>query len=513
MGKLSYWMNKVQGEMSKLRMANWFFNVHNMYSAPYSLHIEGHVDYRRARDLYYNRNDNYKLGAGFAKPIVNTLSGFMGTPTFTCEDEAAQEDFNAFMSGLISIMQRVHQKNLVDGEVFLRLVNLNSDTTLYPENKTRTRLACTIIPPEQIPTGGLEYDPVTHEYTAVTILTKNKWIDQNGNKQEYTFRQRITPTEVVVTVEGNAPEGVVSSKEANIWGFIPIVHFRNEPDETELHGYSEMEPIEPFLKAYHDVMIHAISGSKLHSTPKVAFKVSDVDKFMKNNFPEAYKDIKDGKQASIDLQGKELFLLKNDEGVGFIECTSAIGDTATLLQFIFYCIIDTSEVPEFAFGVHISSSQASTKEQSPILIRRISRKREQVEDSWKLFARMALAMLSKITGKTRQSYATEVTWDAVMDRDEQATAQTLYSVTQALSLALSSNAISLQSAVDFLGRYIDTMEPWEGKKGKDGEKERIEQTRLLNMPIEENFTQDQQIKNIDDELNRKSNVDLSGGAK
>ena len=513
MGKISYWMNKAQGEMSRLRMASWFFNVHNMYSAPYSLHIEGHVDYRRARDLYYNRDDSYKLGAGFAKPIVNTLSGFMGTPTFTCDDEGAQEDFDAFTSGLISIMQRVHQKNLVDGEVFLRLVNLKADTTLYPENKTKTRLSCAIIPPEQIPTGGLEYDPVTHEYTAVTILTKNKWIDQSGDKQEYTFRQRITPDEIVTTVEGKAPEGLESSQEANPWGFIPIVHFRNEPDETELHGYSELEPIEPFLKAYHDVMIHAISGSKMHSTPKVAFKVSDVAKFMQNNFPQAFKDLKEGKQASIDLQGKELFLLKNDEDAGFIECASAIGDTATLLQFIFYCIIDTSEVPEFAFGVHIASSQASTKEQSPILIRRISRKREQVEDSWKLFARMALAMLSRITGKAHKSYATEVTWDAVMDRDEQAAAQTLYSVTQALSLALSSNSISLQSAVDFLGRYIDTMEPWEGEDGKEGEKERIEQTRLLNMPVEESYTQDQQIKSIDEELNKGAGGGTDSGGE
>ena len=501
MGKIRRWLNTAQGEMSKLRMASWFFNVNNMYSAPYSLKIEGHVDYKRARDLYYNRDDNYKLGAGFAKPIVNTLSGFMGVPTFTCEDEAAQEDFDSFADNLVSVMQRVHQKNLVDGEVFLRLVNLKADTTLYPENKTKTRLACAIIPPEQIPTGGLEYDPVTHEYTAVTILTKNKWIDQNGDKQDYVFRQRITAQEIVTTVEGNAPEGVVSSTEANTWGFIPIVHFRNEPDETELHGYSELEPIEPFLKAYHDVMIHAISGSKMHSTPKVSFKLSDVGKFMQNNFPQAYKDLKDGRQASIDLQGKELFLLKNDEDAGFIECASAIGDTSTLLQFIFYCIIDTSEVPEFAFGVHIASSQASTKEQSPILIRRIGRKREQVEDSWGMFARMTLAMLSNITGKKYASYATEITWDAVMDRDEQADAQTLYSVTQALSLALSCNAISIQSAVDYLGRYIDTMEPWNGESGQDGEKDRIEQTRLLNMQIEEAYTQQQQINEIDKELN------------
>ena len=498
MGNIKRWLDRAQGEISKLRIGSWFFNVRNMYSAPYSLHIEGHVDYRRARDLYYNRDDAYKLGAGFAKPIVNTLAGFMGTPKFQCEDDAAQEALEGFCDGLTSTMQRVHQKNLVDGECFLRLVNLPADTTLYPENRTQTRLSAVIIPPEQIPTGGIEYDPVTHEYTAVTILTKNKWVDENGDLQEYRYRQRITKIEVVTTIDGKAPEGIESKQEPNTWGFIPIVHFRNEPDETELHGYSELEPIEPFLKAYNDVMIHAISGSKMHSTPKVAFKLNDVKAFLQNNFPNAARDLQQGKPATIDMNGKDLFLLKSDEDAGFIECASAIGDTSTLLQFIFYCIIDTSEVPEFAFGVHISSSQASTKEQSPILCRRIDRKREQVESSWQMFARMALAMLSATSGSRFASFAADVVWDAVMDKDEQADAQTLYSVTQALTMAKGSNILSSESAVNYLARYIDTMSEWEGSDGQPGEKDKIADSRMLDQPIEEAYPQSKQI----DEINK-----------
>ncbi len=500
MGNIKRWLDKAQGEISKLRIGSWFFNVRNMYSAPYSLHIEGHVDYRRARDLYYNRDDAYKLGAGFAKPIVNTLAGFMGTPKFQCEDDAAQEALEGFCDGLTSTMQRVHQKNLVDGECFLRLVNLPADTTLYPENKTKTRLGAVIIPPEQIPTGGIEYDPVTHEYTAITILTKNKWVDENGDIQEYRYRQRITKGDVTTTVDGKAPDGVVSKQEINPWGFIPIVHFRNEPDETELHGYSELEPIEPFLKAYNDVMIHAISGSKMHSTPKVAFKLNDVKAFLQNNFPSAARDLQQGKPATIDMNGKDLFLLKSDEDAGFIECASAIGDTSTLLQFIFYCIIDTSEVPEFAFGVHISSSQASTKEQSPILCRRIDRKREQVESSWQMFARMALAMLSATSGSRFASFAADVVWDAVMDKDEQADAQTLYSVTQALTMAKGSNILSSESAVNYLARYIDTMSEWEGSDGQPGEKDKIADSRMLDQPIEEAYPQSKQIDEIDKAL-------------
>lgn len=495
MAIIKYWLKKAQGEISKLRTRSWFFNVNNMYSAPYSLGIEGHTDYRRARDLYYNRDDRYKLGAGFAKPIINTLAGFMGTPTFLCEDERAQEILDEFINEIRTVQLRLHQKNLIDGEVFIRLLNIKADTTLYPENKSGTRLSCMLIPPEMIPTGGIEYNPITGEYSAITILSKNKWIDERGDKHEYTFKQRITAQEIITTVEGNAPEGVASKTEVNTWGFIPIVHFKNEPDETELHGYSELEPIEPFLKAYHDVMIHAISGSKIHSTPKIKLKLKDVSKFLQNNFPQAYKDLKTGKQTNIDIQYKDILLMEAEDDAEYIECSSAIGDTATLLQFLFYCIIDTSEVPEFAFGVHISSAQASTKEQSPILIRRIERKREQVEKSWLLFARMALSMLSTINGVKFNSFSTEIKWDAVMDKDQQADAQTLQTVTQALSTALDSNIISLQSAVDFLSNYVDTMDGWED------EKEKIEETKMFNKPLEEPYFQQKQIKQIDNTLN------------
>ena len=82
-----------------------------------------------------------------------------------------------------------------------------------------------------------------------------------------------------------------------------------------------------------------------------------------------------------------------------------------------------------------------------------------------------------------------------MDKDQQADAQTLQIVVQALSTALDSNIISLQSAVDFLANYVDTMDGWEG------EKEKIEETKMLNKPLEEPYFQQQQIKQIDDTLN------------
>lgn len=111
-----------------------------------------------------------------------------------------------------------------------------------------------------------------------------------------------------------------------------------------------------------------------------------------------------------------------------------------------------------------------------------------------MFARMALSMISSISGRNYKSYNVEIEWDVVMDKDEQSDAQTLYVITQALSNALDSNIISIQSAVDYLAKYIDTMETWEQ------EQSRIEDTKMLNKPIEEAYQQNKQLKNIDDIL-------------
>ena len=85
-----------------------------------------------------------------------------------------------------------------------------------------------------------------------------------------------------------------------------------------------------------------------------------------------------------------------------------------------------------------------------------------------------------------------------MDKDEQADAQTLYSVTQALTMAKGSNILSSESAVNYLARYIDTMSEWEGSDGQPGEKDKIADSRMLDQPIEEAYPQSKQI----DEINK-----------
>ena len=83
------WLKKAVGEISKLRQGifgRFGSLIGGRWNVPYVLN-SSRVEYELARQLYHNTHDDYKLGAGFAKPIINTLAGFMGVPRFRCQDE------------------------------------------------------------------------------------------------------------------------------------------------------------------------------------------------------------------------------------------------------------------------------------------------------------------------------------------------------------------------------------------------------------------------------------------
>jgi hypothetical protein len=504
MAKNSWWKRAV-GEMSHLRQKftnalGWNI-ITGGIGGTYKLDTS-RVDYKLARQLYKNTNDNYKLGAGFAKPIINTSVAFMGVPRFVSEDENAQEVLDNFF-GLdnVSKMQRTHRNSMRDGDWFVWVTREEErDAELYPEING-ARLIYNMIPPEMV--KHVIRDPITGDPIEYIIESKNEWVDDGGNKKSATITQRISSERRFVSFEGDTPPDLETGEITNSWGFIPIVHFMNESDDTEAFGESDLEAIEPFIKAYHDVMLHAIQGSKMHSTPRLKLKLKDVAAFMKNNFgvSDPAKFASEGK--TITLEGHELLLFSADDDAEFIEVKSATGDAAVLLKFLFYCIVDTSETPEFVFGVHTPSSLSSVKEQMPILIRRIARKREQFTESWQRLARIVLAMSSQAENKSISTYETTIEWDDIDPRDGKDVAEELKAVATALKTAIDGGFISNESAVNFFAQYVNTMEAYESDDQEiPGERERIMKMRLMDMRLEDGQFLDSQKQKIDEMLQR-----------
>ncbi|AOY77201.1 phage portal protein [Clostridium formicaceticum] len=462
-----HWLrNKISGEMMRIRGTS--FTTYTLDSSK--------VDYQLARELYQNKNKKYELGSAFIKPVINSTVGFMGVPHYTIEDEDAQELLNDFSLENTSKMIRTHSNALKLGDCYVWITREKRNNPLYPEKKER--LIYNIIPPEEV--KDIILDPITREPIAYILESKQEWTSLSDVKKTATIKQTITAEERTIEITGDKPEGIESGTFSNTWGFIPIIHFKNEPDETMKFGQSDIEPIEPYIKAYHDVMIHALKGSKMHSTPKLKLKLKDVAGFLANNFgiEDPVKFAKEG--GTINLDGHEILFFTQDEDAQFIEVKSATGDAKELLKMIFYCIVDISETPEFIFGVHTPSALASVKEQMPIMVNKIKRKREQFAEQWQLLARMVLAMSSQVRGYKFSDYTVSLGWDEVDPRDDKAMAETLKHITSALNEALNANIISEEAAVNFLSEYVDTMGEYLSTDPEvPGEREKIMRTRRM----------------------------------
>lgn len=497
---MANWWKRAVGEMSRLRQAV-FGMIGGSFGSSYKLD-SSRVDAELARTLYYNTNDDYKLGAGFAKPIINIKSAFIGVPEFSSEDKGAKELLDNFRKDNRSKMQNTHRNALREGDCFVWITREDEhEKSLYPE--LTTVLKYNIIPPEMV--KEIIRDPITNEPIEYILESVSEWQNEKGEKKKATITQRIKPGSRYIEIDGDKPPSIEPGEHLTPWDFIPIVHFKNEDDETAEYGKSDLEVIEPFLKAYHDVMLHAMKGSKMHSTPRLKLKLKDVKAFLANNFgiTDPVKFAQEG--GTIDLDGHELLILSADDEAEFIEARSATGDAKELLQLLFYCIVDASEIPEFIFGVHTPSSLSSVKEQMPIMMRSIERKRDQFTSSWQRLARIVLAMTAQSENKSFSTFANDLVWETIDPRDGKEIADELKTVVEALTVAINNNLISHEAAVRYLARLVETMNEYESDDPEiEGEKDRIALTKLEKLRLGDDVFLEKQLGQIKEKLSKKA---------
>ena len=270
----------------------------------------------------------------------------------------------------------------------------------------------------------------------------------------------VTAEQIILEYENNfRPRRVLP----NPLGFVPAVHLENEPERHQLRGSSDLEPLEPYMKFYNDVMLHAGSASELHSTAKLLIRVQDLERFLNNNFGEA--EINEGRlrfknkdvmffesgQPAINVSGSSIYT----EGAEIIQAEAPLGDTTTLLEYIFLNIVDVSEVPEWAFGGAIASSKASVSEQSAPLVHKVSRKRTMSEGAWKLAGRM---MLKQVTGEIQR---VDSEWDTLAMRDLKTEAEAFRNFSESLLALNDGELVSKITINEVLRKLLPEILPFD----------------------------------------------------
>jgi hypothetical protein len=453
------WLRRLTGEMSKLEDDGSYW-----WGKPFSQYAlrSNRVNYELARQLYRNTHDDYKLGAWAARPVVNSVAGFMGAAKFMHPDEAMQHELDV-LNARVGALLKINRNMGRDGDVFARL-SPRQDRFRGPGDLADERIDVLSVPPHWI-------EPITNPLTGElmeVIITYPVYRRERsyGNTVQtlpsYNIIERITAEERELTVEGQAPEGtqnllngLMEEDRSNPWGFIPIVHFKNESEDDRLYGLSDLEGIEPFMRAYHDVFLHALEGSKLHSRPKVQIKVKDINTFIKRNFTD-----EEIRTKRFRFQNKELFMLEDGgqgDEISFITAQHGTEGAQALLEFLFMCIVDVSETPEFAFGTAVRSSKASVSEQMPVFARRITRKRGEAEDPFGEFGSMYLAVKAQMGMPQPETYRVSVEWDEVNPDDQKEFSEAFYRIVQGVTEAVDAGLMSHQAGVEFIGEFCPHM--------------------------------------------------------
>jgi hypothetical protein len=478
--------NNISGEISALRDTRYPFISLNNFGYTYSLD-SSHVNYKLARQIYKNTHDKYKLGAGFIKPIINSIVGFMGIPYFNSnvemdkqelakieesidnpdidsldfqDDDKKQNLLDDHLNNNKSIFNLIHKSVLIDGDAYIYITKKNvSNNPLY--NKDEFIIDIKLLDSNNVFCVMDDFDK--NKIIKLIIRTKIQYQNENNNNVSYTIVETWEENKHSITYQDvQNKEGLINVIENNPYGFIPVIKVSNESDFS-LNGNSEIEPVEPYIRAYHDVMLDNLKSNRMTAQPKLKIKVSDIETFLKNNFTET-----EISQKKLTLTNKNVvFLGSEKDDAGYIEVTGTTHHS--LLEFLFMCIVDVSETPEFIFGTAISSSKASASEQMIPFLKKIERKRSMMSNCYDLMARMIIAINNLYVGSNYgkiEDFKTTIEWKEVDREDDKTRAETINIIIGACIQAIDNNLMSIDTAIDFISKYIDGMDTAEKEKLK-----------------------------------------------
>ena len=422
------------------------------------------VTYDLARSLYRNDNPRYNLGGGFIRPIIDLSVEYMGIPTVSCEDP----DIDAWINECITDywapqLQQAFRDSIRDSKIIVRFRQPQIDNPLFTE-EDREHGKLELIPPEEC---EIVFDPADPDRIERAIITHWVKIDIRTDEQILMNTMPMFEEHQIIEIideqsyqfyDKTAGAELPAWNTPNFRGFVPVWPMWNEYASDLGGGQSDIEPVLPFIDAFHQVLEQTLAAHKYHSTPKVKFKLNDVQPFIKNNWPEVLDEngrVKPG--AQIDWSGRQVFFFQADEDGGFIEAKSVLGDSKTLLEFLIECIAIASETPKWAL-LSTGSAMPDTDATMQPFEKKITRKRTQFSEPLQMMFKIALASNSK------KPYTVRVTWPEVRLANLVSKGQAIQQIILALDVAAQHEWVADSTAIKILGSLFDEISAPEVEK-------------------------------------------------
>lgn len=360
------------------------------------------ISYELARSLYRNDNKKANLGSGFCRRIVNSVGDFMELPWSATGDEVVDEFLNkAIHTYWASVIQQAIRDAVRDADTVVRVRRHDPENKLVSAEEWEM-CYLEVIPPESVAIyykqngdkNEIEVAFVRHEVEVVEEAAVDTGASlRQPRTRTHVIIEEITPDKYRYYDETEG-KWMDELEQANSWGFVALVEVANEYDSVLEGGQSDFESPLPFIMAFHDVFSQTLVAHKAHSIPKAKFRVNDMLSFIASNWPESFERDETGQpdlasfSGEISWKGTEILFMDSEEDVDFLQATSSIGDSKTLLDFILQCISITSETPK---SILMDQTAQDADEMIPFA-RKINRKRAYFSETIQTVCKMVLAI-------------------------------------------------------------------------------------------------------------------------
>src|SRR3954454_13599675 len=343
-------------------------------------------DYDLWRALFYcsvynGKGAEYVRGAGTAKGIVNAAAAFAIGNGFEAHVDgadqiaahrSAEDRLKAWIEDNDEDIFELAKFAYRDGDGFLLVREDGSIEDLEPDTVDIQYDVLTGKTTGYDITESMQLDgePVTLVRQFKTVSTKYTMLTA-GQKLEdgmVIYERWFTEDGMVIYERWFTEDGMIDPAEHQEEGDslsdfhfaempLPVIHYANEPERKALYGNSELQNVLIFYKDYNDVLEGAVKNDVYNNTP--------VPYFTGISKPPASLS-KDDAISIPDANGK----------AGYLQTDKTAENSGTLLEYIFYNIVQASETPEFLLGTGIASSKASVSEQLVIIVAKARRKRK-----------------------------------------------------------------------------------------------------------------------------------------
>lgn len=280
--------------------------------------------------------------------------------------------------------------------------------------------------------------------------------------EEGTFEQTLTLKESVIKA------GRTVTHEANPYGLLPIVLVRERRRSEDENGVGVITtPMAEICDEYGELRAASSEGESYHGAPVPWVRgVKD---------SKAFADV----MEAGDWGPKQMLELTEKGEAGFLETTRGCEGAREQLKALFHGVVVETGIPEYVWGVHMESAQASTKEQRDAIQRHAARRRRFWTPRLVELSRAAVAMMrwhgqlpgTQETSGTKGGADIAIEWGQAVEADRKAEAETLQARVTAIEAAYQSRLISRETAIGALSELVRDPEE-ERKRLKREDEER-----------------------------------------